>query len=199
MVLLLFLQVFGIVLEKNVDDGTNQLTDLNRELSSPSLSDFDLDFGIDLSGEYVDFDDIAQGLVRHDSELDLYHTEILQESNLGTAVVSDVVISKQQEVNACWINNQGSVHYYWADVDDETKSNQVDLVLGQSDGVADFDCSIAVKDNGRASMLYSNGSDLKAGQVAYASSLYTNGDEWHTMTILAVSYTHLTLPTIYSV
>ena len=118
MVLLLFLQVFGIVLEKNVDDGTNQLTDLNRELSSPSLSDFDLDFGIDLSGEYVDFDDIAQGLVRHDSELDIYHTEILQESNLGTAVVSDVVISKQQEVNACWINNQGSVHYYWADVDD---------------------------------------------------------------------------------
>ena len=58
------------------------------------------------------------------------------------------------------------------DTDDETKINQVDLILGQSDGVADFDCSIAVKDNGRASMLYSNGSDLKAGQIAYASSLH---------------------------
>ena len=33
-------------------------------------------------------------------------------------------------------------------------------------------------------MLYTNGSDLKAGQIAYASSLYSNGDEWHTRTIL---------------
>ena len=184
MILLLFLQVFSIVLVENVEDGTSELAELNQEFNSQSLSDFELDFGIDLSGEYVDFDDIAQGLIRYDAELDLYHTEILQESNLGTAVVSDVTISKQQEVNACWINNQGSVHYYWADTDDETKINQVDLILGQSDGVADFDCSIAVKDNGRASMLYSNGSDLKAGQIAYASSLYTNGDEWHTRTIL---------------
>ena len=184
MILLLFLQVFSIVLVENVEDGTSELAELNQEFNSQSLSDFELDFGIDLSGEYVDFDDIAQGLIRYDAELDLHHTEILQESNLGTAVVSDVTISKQQEVNACWINNQGSVHYYWADTDDETKINQVDLILGQSDGVADFDCSIAVKDNGRASMLYSNGSDLKAGQIAYASSLYTNGDEWHTRTIL---------------
>ena len=184
MILLLFLQVFSIVLAENIDDGTSELAELNQEFNSQSLSDFELDFGIDLSGEYVDFDDIAQGLIRFDAELDLYHTEILQESNLGTAVVSDVAISKQQEVNACWINNQGSVHYYWADTDDETKINQVDLILGQGDGVADFDCSIAVKDNGRASMLYSNGSDLKAGQIAYASSLYTNGDEWHTRTIL---------------
>ena len=45
------------------------------------------------------------------------------------------------------------------------------------------DCAIAVKDNGRASMLYSNGSDIKSGQIAYASSLYTNGDDWHTRTI----------------
>ena len=184
MILLLFLQVFAIILEKNVDDSTSELADLNREFNSQTLSDFELDFGIDLSGKYVDFDDIAQGLVRHDSELDIYHTEILQESNLGTAVASDIAMSKQQEVNACWINNQGSVHYYWSDINDETKINQVDIILGQSDGVVDFDCSIAVKDNGRASMLYPNGSDLKAGQIAYASSLYTNGDEWHTRTIL---------------
>ena len=177
MILLLFLQVFSIVLGKNSDEHTSELVDLNREFNSQSLSDFELDFGIDLSGEYIHFDDIAQGLVRHDSELDLYHTEILQDSNQGTAVASDVAISKQQEVNACWINNQGSVHYYWADTNDETKINQVDVILGQSDGATDFDCSIAVKDNGRASMLYSNGSDLKSGQIAYASSLYTNGDK----------------------
>ena len=194
MILLLFLQVFSIVLVKNVDDGASELAELNQEFNSQSLSDFELEFGIDLSGEYIDFDDVAQGLVRHDTELDLYHTEILQESSLGTAVVSDVAISRQQEVNACWINNQGSVYYYWADTDNETKSNQVDLILGQNDGVEDFDCSIAIKDNGRASMLYTNGSDLKAGQIAYASSLYTNGDEWHTRTILeSVNVTNVEL------
>lgn len=95
MILLLFLQVFSIVLVENVEDGTSELAELNQEFNSQSLSDFELDFGIDLSGEYVDFDDIAQGLIRYDAELDLHHTEILQESNLGTAVVSDVTISKQ--------------------------------------------------------------------------------------------------------
>ena len=76
MILLLFLQVFSIVLVENVEDGTSELAELNQEFNSQSLSDFELDFGIDLSGEYVDFDDIAQGLIRYDAELDLHHTEI---------------------------------------------------------------------------------------------------------------------------
>ena len=71
MILLLFLQVFSIVLVENVEDGTSELAELNQEFNSQSLSDFELDFGIDLSGEYVDFDDIAQGLIRYDAELDL--------------------------------------------------------------------------------------------------------------------------------
>ena len=193
-VFLLILQVFAVNLESNDEQSIGVLEELNTEYNSQSLTDFDLEFGVDLSGEYIDFDDTAQGLVRHESELDIYSMDTLQHSSAGTAVISDVTISNQQELNACWVNHEGSVHYYWSDINDQTKSMEVDEILGQNEGVTTYDCAIAVKDNGRASMLYTNGSDLKAGQIAYASSLYTNGDDWHTRTILKeVNVTNLEL------
>ena len=193
-VFLLILQVFAVNLQSNDEQSTGVLEELNAEYNSQSLTDFDLEFGVDLSGEYIDFDDTAQGLVRYESELDIYSMDTLQHSSAGTAVISDVTISNQQELNACWVNHEGSVHYYWSDINDQTKSMEVDEILGQNEGVTTYDCAIAVKDNGRASMLYTNGSDLKAGQIAYASSLYTNGDDWHTRTILEeVNVTNLEL------
>ena len=77
-----------------------------------------------------------------------------------------MVISNKQELNACWHNLEGTVNYYWSDLEQNSKHLQIDEVLGTGDGVVNFDCAIAVKENGRASVLYTNGSDLKAGQIA---------------------------------
>ena len=193
-VFLLTLQVFAIALVHNENDNVAIFGDNNSQYNSQSISDFELDFGVDLSGEQIDFEDIAQGLVRYESDLDIYHIDVLQQSSSGTTVASDIAMSKQQEINACWVNLEGSVHSYWTNTAEETKLNHVDEILGQDDGITTFDCAIAVKDNGRATMLYSNGSALKAGQIAYASSLYTNGDEWHTRTILEeINITNLEL------
>ena len=74
-------------------------------------------------------------------------------------------------------------------------------VIGQNEGVTTHDCAITVKENGRVSILYSNGwFRSQAGQIAYASSLYTNGDDWHTRTILeGVNVTNLELDTTLNI
>ena len=183
-VLLLILQVFGIIVTTHTSEDIEILSIESDEFSTQSFADLDLNFGYELSGEVIDFAGVNQGQVRYDAELDSYSNTVLQNAASGTATVPDVAISQQQEINACWLNQEGTVQYYWLDVDGSTKLIQVDEILGLADGHPVVDCAIAVKDNGRASMLYTNGSDLKAGQIAYASSLYVNGDEWHTRTIL---------------
>ena len=148
------------------------------------ISDLTLDYGYDLAGHYIDFGDVNPGTVRYETGLEIYHNQVIQAATAGTPTVPDIVMSSQQEINACWHNTEGTVNYYWANLAQSTKEIQVDDVLGVDEGVVIFDCAIAVKENGRASLLYTNGSDLKAGQIAYASSLYVDGDEWHTRTIL---------------
>ena len=183
-VFLLILQLFSISVGENTTDNSTSLVGEKNEFNSQSLSELDLDFGYDIAGEYIDFADINQGQIRYESELDSYSNQVLQDSASGTAITSDITISNQEEINACWVNQEGSIQYYWTNVEGDTKLIEVDEILGLSDGVSTFDCAISVKQNGRASMLYTNGTDLKAGQIAYASSLYSNGDQWHTRTIL---------------
>ena len=98
-VFLLILQVFAVNIQSNDEQSTGVLEELNAEYNSQSLTDFDLEFGVDLSGEYIDFDDTAQGLVRYESELDIYSMNTLQHSSAGTAIISDVTISNQQAVS----------------------------------------------------------------------------------------------------
>ena len=184
LVMLLIFQVSSIVIGQNTIDELSQNTPLATNDEGQQMSDFALEFGYDLAGEHLNLDNVPQGLVRYETDLDIYHNQVIQSPSAGTPMVPDVVISKQQQINACWQNLEGTVNYYWTDLGETVKQIEVDEVLSSAEGANNFDCAIAVKENQRASMLYTNGSDLKAGQIAYASSLYSNGDEWHTRTIL---------------
>ena len=184
MVLLLILPIISLHKTLDMSESEESLADVTGEYTTQALSDFNLEYGYDIAGEHIDFADINQGHVRFESDLDLAHNQVLQSASTGTVIATDVALSKQQEINACWVNLEGSVHYYWADRDGATKTMAIDEILGSSEGINTADCAIAVKDNGRASALYTNGSDVKAGQIAYASSLYVEGDDWHTRTIL---------------
>ena len=195
MVLLLILPIISLHETLDMSESEESLADVTGEYTTQALSDFNLEYGYDIAGEHIDFADINQGHVRFESDLDLAHNQVLQSASTGTVIATDVALSKQQEINACWVNLEGSVHYYWADRDGASKTMAIDEILGSSEGINTADCAIAVKDNGRASALYTNGSDVKAGQIAYASSLYVEGDDWHIRTILELSLIHISEPT----
>lgn len=183
LVLLLILHVSSLAIGQSAVRESEFLDQSSLQSNSAALAEYALDFGYDLAGEQLSIDDGAEGLVRFETNLDIYHNQLIQAASVGTPTVPDVAISGQQEINSCWHNQEGTVNYYWSDLEQNTKQLQIDEVLGIDDGVMNFDCAIAVKENGRASVLYTNGSNLKAGQIAFASSLYVNGDDWHTRTI----------------
>ena len=116
-VFLLILQLLSISVGEFTTDNSTSLVDEKGEFNSQSLSEFDLDFGYDIAGEYIDFDDINQGQIRYESELDSYSNQVLQDSASGTVIASDITISNQQEINACWVNQEGSIEYYWANIE----------------------------------------------------------------------------------
>ncbi len=114
---MLRLQLISISVGGNTTDNSSSLVDEKGEYNSQSLSEFDLDFGYDIAGEYIDFDDINQGQIRYESELDAYTNQVLQDSVSGTPITTDVIISNQQEINACWVNQEGSIQYYWTNIE----------------------------------------------------------------------------------
>ena len=177
LVLLLILHVSSLAIGQSAVRESEFLDQSSLQSNSAALAEYALDFGYDLAGEQLSIDDGAEGLVRFETNLDIYHNQLIQAASVGTPTVPDVAISGQQEINSCWHNQEGTVNYYWSDLEQNTKQLQIDEVLGIDDGVMNFDCAIAVKENGRASVLYTNGSNLKAGQIAFASSLYVNGDD----------------------
>ena len=154
MVLLLILPIISLHKTLDMSESEESLADVTGEYTTQALSDFNLEYGYEIAGEHIDFADINQGHVRFESDLDLAHNQVLQSASTGTVIATDVALSKQQEINACWVNLEGSVHYYWADRDGASKTMAIDEILGSSEGINTADCAIAVKDNGRASALY---------------------------------------------
>ena len=91
-VLLLILQLVSISVGGNTTDNSTSLVDEKGEFNSQSLSEFDLEFGYEIAGEYIDFDDISQGQIRYESELDSYSNQVLQDSASGTPIATDITI-----------------------------------------------------------------------------------------------------------
>jgi len=162
----------------------SELTTDNPVQSSQSVGDLALDFGSEIAGQYIDYPGAENVKVMYESELDIYHDFLIQDMTNGLVGSVDVTISDLQEISACWITDTGSVYNYNVDLDNVSNLMQVDEVSINQGSNSIIDCAIAVKDNGRETMLYADGGDLKAAQIAYASPLYSNGDDWHVRTIL---------------
>ena len=159
--------------------------------SSQSVEDLELDFGSEIAGQYIDYEEVENAKVLYESELDIYHDFQIQDMSNGLVSSVDVTISDLQEISACWINDAGFVYNYNVDLDNVSNLMQVDQVTVNQGVNSMIDCAIAVKDNGRETMLYADGGNLKAAQIAYASPLYSNGDDWHVRTILELSLIHI--------
>lgn len=183
-VLLMIFQIMSLTSAQFNTVPQSELTTDNPVQSSQSVGDLALDFGSEIAGQYIDYPGAENVKVMYESELDIYHDFLIQDMTNGLVGSVDVTISDLQEISACWITDTGSVYNYNVDLDNVSNLMQVDEVSINQGSNSIIDCAIAVKDNGRETMLYADGGDLKAAQIAYASPLYSNGDDWHVRTIL---------------
>ncbi len=104
MVLLLIMPIISLHKTLDMSESEESLADVTGEYTTQALSDLNLEYGYDIAGEHIDFADINQGHVRFESDLDLAHNQVLQSASTGTVIATDVALSKQQEINACWVN-----------------------------------------------------------------------------------------------
>ena len=183
-VLLMIFQIMSLTNAQLNTDPQSELTTDSSVQSSQSVSDLNLDFGKDIAGQYIDYDGLSSTKVMYESGLDIYRDFQIQDMASGLAGTADVTISELQKISACWLNDAGFVYSYNIDLDNISNLMQVDQVSVNQDVNSIVDCAIAVKDNGRETMLYADGGNLKAAQIAYASPLYSNGDDWHVRTII---------------
>jgi len=183
-VLLLILHSFSIGATIFVQNETSNLDIDSIQYRSEVMNDFDIDFGYEMAGQYIDYDDLTQAKLRHDFDLSSYFERQITDASDGIPTSPDVTISNQHEIGACWLDTNGYVYSYSLDLNNNSRLLEVDTVPANPDVSTMTGCSIAVKNNGRQTLLYANGSDIKAAQIAYQSPIYPNGDEWHTRTIL---------------
>ena len=77
LVMLVIFQVSSMAISQNL------LRNLAKTLPSTDddgqqMSDFSLEFGYDLAGEQLNIENIVNGMVRYETDLDIYHNEIIQ-------------------------------------------------------------------------------------------------------------------------
>ena len=184
MVLMLFLQVSGL---ENIDSSQRSginLSDIDDELFSNPLDDSAFEYGSDIIGQTIEHDGLYNAEIRHEGNIFSYSDNIIFSDVVNMSNKPDIIFSENLELNACWVTTDGKVMHYKVDNFGESNMSVVDIVNPNQDVNHIPPCAITVKENGRVSILYSNGSDIKSAQIAYESPLYSQGNDWHTRTIL---------------
>ena len=75
LVLLLILHVSSLAIGQSAVRESELLNQSNTQSNSAALTEYALDFGHDLAGEQLSIDGVAQGLVRFETNLDIYHNQ----------------------------------------------------------------------------------------------------------------------------
>ena len=151
-------------------------------------------YGHDFAGSEVSIDGLVNAKVRAESALDLWESHLILNATNQTPGTPDIEFTGYQQVEMCWSTLEGQVRTYSRNISGFETLMHVDTIGSYSDLEEIVDCALAVKKNGRKTLLYADGNNLKAAQIALHSSLYSQGDTWHTRTILEdVNATHIEL------
>ena len=192
-VLIFLLQLLSPIISPDVFDESD-LSDLEPSLTHPFVDVDQTDYGHDFAGSDISIDELIDAKVRAESALDLWNSHVILNAFNQTPGTPDIEFTGYQQIEMCWSTLEGQVRTYSRNVSGFETLMHVDDVTSYSNLDEVVDCALAVKKNGRKTLLYADGNNLKAAQIALQSSLYSQGDTWHTRTILeGVNVTHLEL------
>ena len=78
LVLLLILQVSSIAIGQTVMEESELLSQSTSKSNTDAFSEYNLNYGYDLAGEQISVEAVAEGLVRSETNLDIYHNQQIQ-------------------------------------------------------------------------------------------------------------------------
>ena len=191
--LLFLLQLASPLLSPNTSEDSD-LTYEGVSLTHPYVDVDQTYYGHDFAGSEISIDELIDAKVRAESALDLWNSHLILNAGNQTPGTPDIEYTGYQQIEMCWSTLEGHVRTYSRNISGSETLMHVDDVGVYSNIEEIVDCALAVKKNGRKTLLYADGNNLKAAQIALQSSLYSQGDAWHTRTILEeVNVTHIEL------
>ena len=111
-VLLLVLQSFSIGAAIFAENETSNLDIVSIQYRTEVMEDFDIDFGYEMAGQYIDYDNLTQAKLRNDFDISTYYERHITDLSDGIPTSPDVTISNEHEIGACWLDTNGHVYSY---------------------------------------------------------------------------------------
>jgi|TARA_B100001094_G_scaffold180854_1_gene175239 hypothetical protein len=176
-----------------VENPTSEKIDLQDstiQSSSPYVSLSDA-YGHDFAGTTLSFDGLESATVREESALDFWISEVFPTLTNQTMGTPDLVLRADEGFDICWTSEEGGVYVGSFDGGDLSNAaiqsawsmHHVDTVNASNSTSPLVDCALAVNENGRQYVLYSDGPNIKSAHVAFANSVYSELT-WQKITIL---------------
>ena len=143
-----------------------------------------LEHGHDLAGQTIDIEGMTELLVRPDSSIDMWMSEVLVSGTAGELSPPSVYLAENGSSYFCWMNAQGEVRmgtYTSTGVFSESIIDTVDTSLGI------IGCSVVVDSSYRPLAIYGDGANLSMARFAFQGQVYSS-DTWLKRTIIEDFY-----------
>ncbi|CAI8294281.1 MAG: Alpha-agarase [Euryarchaeota archaeon UBA443] len=164
---------------------TSQTMTSEPVLSEDSTIDYtlpsNLDHGHDLAGQTIDLEGMTELLVRQDSSIDMWMSEVLVSGDSNNLSEPSVYLAENGSSYFCWMNDQGQVKMGVFTSEGSFSDSIIDTV-NTSLGI--IGCSVVVDESYRPLAIYGDGANLKMARLAFQGQVYTTSDVWLKRTIL---------------
>ena len=180
LILLMLLQLMT-PLASHTMPSDSVLSDENvPEFTLPS----ELEHGHDLAGQTIDLEGMTEVLVRQDSSIDMWMSEVLISGTPSDLSRPSVYLAENGSSYFCWMNNLGEVRMgvrTSAGVFSDSIIDTVNATLGL------IGCSVVVDDSYRPLAIYGDGANVKIARLAFQGQVYSS-DTWLNRTIIEDLY-----------
>ena len=149
-------------------------------LFSSELVGLDDAYGHDFSGTTLNFDGLPDATVREESALDVWMALMVEQFPNQSIGSPDLHLNHDESFDVCWTTQSGDVYvgslggentsYPTTDSSSQWTSSLVDSVTPQTAQNL-VNCALNVNEDGRQSLLYADGANIKSARMAYGNSI----------------------------
>ena len=146
------------------------------DLTLPS----NLEHGHDLAGQTIDVEGMTELLVRSDSSIDMWMSNVLVEGTTSNLSTPSVYLAENGSSYFCWMNDLGEVRmgiYTAAGIFSHSLIDTVSTANGL------IGCSVVADESYRPLALFGDGANLKMARMAFEGQVYPT-DTWLKRTIV---------------
>ena len=154
--------------------------EIRTEHSFPST----MEHGHDLAGQTIDLEGMTEVLVRQDSSIDMWMSDVVVSGTPSDLSAPSVFLAENGSSYLCWMNALGEIRMGILSSNGDFSESLIDTVDASLGLIG---CSVVVDKAYRPLAIYGDGADVKMARLAFQGQVYTS-DTWLKRTIIEDLY-----------